>query len=401
MQKTLRLLTTALLSAGVVATASAQLRPEVGRPLQQAGEMLKAGNARGALAKVREADAVGNKTAAEQTTIDRMRGAAAQRAGETGTAIAAFESLMSGGRVGGGEQAQIAETLAGLYVQQKNFGKANEWISRARQLGANAGRLAEMSAYIQSQSGDYNAILRDSTAAVQSAEGAGRKPGEDDLLRMADAAQRTNNNAAYSAALEKLVVYYAKKDYWSAHLARIQRKPGFSSRLGLDVMRLKLAQGLMASTEEYMEMAQLAVQAGLPAEGKAIVEKGYANGALGKGDQAERHGRLRDLVLKQDSEVKAGLAAATAEAEAKKDGNDLVKVGMVHVSLGQVDQGIALIEKGIARGQLRNLDDAKLRLGMAQLQSAKTKAKGIQTLRTVGGKDGTADVARLWAIQAG
>jgi hypothetical protein len=38
---------------------------------------------------------------------------------------------------------------------------------------------------------------------------------------------------------------------------------------------------------------------------------------------------------------------------------------------------------------------------MAQLQSAKTKAKGIQTLRTVGGKDGTADVARLWAIQAG
>jgi hypothetical protein len=166
-------------------------------------------------------------------------------------------------------------------------------------------------------------------------------------------------------------------------------------------MRLKLAQGLLTSTDEYMEMAQLAVQAGLPAEGKAIVDKGYASGALGKGEQADRHGRLRDLVLKQDTEVKAGLAAATAEAEAKKDGNDLVKVGMVHVSLGQVDQGIALIEKGIARGQLRNADDAKLRLGLAQLQSARTKAKGIQTLRSVGGRDGTADIARLWAIQAG
>jgi hypothetical protein len=400
MHSSLRLLTASLLAAGLVASASAQLRQEVGRPLQQAGELLKAGKAREALAKVREADAVGNKTAAEQTTIDRMRGAAAQRAGDTGTAIAAFESLMAGGRVGGSEQAQIAETLAGLYVQQRNFGKANEWISRARQLGANAGRLAEMSAYIQSQSGDYNAILRDSTAAVQAAENAGRKPGEDDLLRMADAAQRTNNNAAYSAALEKLVIHYAKKDYWSAHLARIQRKPGFAPRLALDVMRLKLAQGTLTGTEEFMEMAQLAVQAGLPAEGKQIVDKGYASGALGKGEQAERHGRLRDLVLKQDAEVRAGLDAATAEAQARKDGNELIKVGMQHVSLGQVDKGIALIEQGIAKGQLRNPDDARLRLGLAQLQSPKTKAKGIQTLRSVQGKDGTADVARLWAIQA-
>lgn len=396
----LRLLTATLLAAGLVATASAQLRPEVARPLQQASDLLKAGKAREALAKVREADAVGGKTAVEQTTIDRMRGAAAQRAGDSGTAIAAFESLMSGGRLGGGEGAQVAETLAGLYVQQRNFGKANEWIARARQLGGNTGRLGEMSAYIQSQSGDYNAILRDSTAAVQAAETAGRKPGEDDLLRMADAAQRTNNNAAYSSALEKLVIYYNKKDYWSAHLARIQRKPGFAPRLALDVMRLKLAQGQMTATDEFMEMAQLAVQAGLPAEGKTIVDKGYASGALGKGDQADRHQRLRDLVLKQDTEVKAGLDAATSEAQSRKDGNELVKVGMQHVSLGQIDKGIALIEQGIAKGQLRNADDAKLRLGLAMLQSPKHKAKGIQTLRSVGGKDGTADIARLWAIQA-
>jgi hypothetical protein len=32
---------------------------------------------------------------------------------------------------------------------------------------------------------------------------------------------------------------------------------------------------------------------------------------------------------------------------------------------------------------------------MAQMKAG-AKAKGVQTLRTVGGKDGTADVARLW-----
>ena len=96
--KPLRALSVALLAAGLFATASAQVRPEVGKPLQQAGELLKAGKAREALAKVREADAVGGKTAAEQTMIERMRAAAAQRAGDTNTAIQATSRRRSPSR---------------------------------------------------------------------------------------------------------------------------------------------------------------------------------------------------------------------------------------------------------------------------------------------------------------
>ena len=52
--KHLRTVTLALLAAGWLATAQAQgMRPEVGKPLQQAGELLKAGKAKEALAKVR------------------------------------------------------------------------------------------------------------------------------------------------------------------------------------------------------------------------------------------------------------------------------------------------------------------------------------------------------------
>jgi hypothetical protein len=396
----LRLLTASLLAAGLVATASAQMRPEVGRPLQQAGELLKAGKAREALAKVREADSASNKTAAEQTTIERMRGAAAQRAGDTNTAIQAFETLMSSGRLSGSEQAQVAESLAFSYSQVKNWGKTSEWANRARQLGGGSAQLNQLIAYVQSQTGDYNAIARDAAAAVNAAEQAGRRPGEDDLLRLADAYQRTDNHAGYSATLEKLVAHYPKKDYWSAHLARIQRKPGFASRLSLDVMRLKLATGLLTDTADYMEMAQLAVQAGLPGEGKAIVEKGFASGVLGTGAEAERHKRLRDLVLRETAEVNAKLTTATADAADEKDGNALVQVGLVHVSTGQVDKGIELIEKGIAKGGLKRPEEAKLRLGLAQLQSPKLKSKGLQTLRSVKGDDGTADIARLWALHA-
>jgi len=279
--KSIRVLTAALLAAGLLSTAHAQgIRPEVGKPLQQASDLLKSGKAREALAKAREADAVGGKNPAEQLMIDRMKGAAAQRAGDNGTAIAAFESAMASGRLSGPEQAQIAESLAFAYSQQKNNAKAGEWIGKARAAGGNSASLNQLAAYLQSQSGDYSQIFKDAQAQVHAAEQAGRRPGEDDLLRLADAAKRLNNNAAYSHALEQLVLYYPKKDYWSAHLASIQRKPGFADRLGLDVMRLKLANGLVTKTDDFMEMAQLALQAGLPVEAKTIVDKGYAAGAL-------------------------------------------------------------------------------------------------------------------------
>jgi Flp pilus assembly protein TadD len=67
--------------------------------------------------------------------------------------------------------------------------------------------------------------------------------------------------------------------------------------------------------------------------------------------------------------------------------------------MGQAAKGLAMIEQGIAKGGLKRPDDAKLRLGMAQLRAG-NKARALQTLRGVGGKDGTADIARLWITQA-
>ena len=85
--KFLRLSCTLLIAAGLAGTASAQqgMRPEVGKPLQQASEMLKAGKAKEALAMVREADAVPNKTPAEQLTI-KIEGAV--RVGERAILLA-------------------------------------------------------------------------------------------------------------------------------------------------------------------------------------------------------------------------------------------------------------------------------------------------------------------------
>ena len=400
--KSLRALTLALAAAGCMTVALAQnIRPEVGKPLQQAGDMLRAGKAKEALAKIREADAVGGKTPQEQLMIDRMRGSAAQRAGDNATAIQAFEAVFNSGKLGGAEQAQIAESLAFAYSQIRDNAKASQWANKAQSLGANSASLKQLQSYLQSQSGDYSAIAKDSAAAVSAAEQAGRRPEENDLLRLADAQMHMNANAAPSATLEKLVAYYPKREYWAALLGRLPRKPGFSDRFGLDVLRLKLATGNLTKTEDFMEMAQLALQSGYAAEGKAVVDKGFAAGALGTGPQGDRHKRLRDLAVKQDAEVRAGIEKDIAAATAAKDGNALVQVGSVLATMGQAEQGASLIEQGIAKGGLKRPDDAKLRLGLAMAQTGKNKSKAQQALRAVQGSDGSADLGRLYAIQIG
>ncbi|MFM7533057.1 MAG: hypothetical protein ACKO5J_11375 [Rubrivivax sp.] len=386
-----------LLAAACIGSAHAQgVREEIGKPLQQAGELLRAGKGREALAKAREADAVANKTPAEQLTIDRMKGAAAQRAGDHPTTIQAFEAVMASGKVAGAEGAQIAESLAFAYSQQKDWPKTTQWITRAQSLGSTSPQLKQLQSYVQSQSGDFAAIGRDAAAAIETAERAGRKPEEADLLRLADAQLRAGNASAQAATLEKLLINYPKREYWTATLGRLPRKANFADRLGLDVLRLRLATGNISKAEDFMEMAQLSLQAGLPAEAVRIVEQGFKAGALGKGAEADRHKRLQDLAVKKAAEQRAAIDGQATEAAAQKTGEDLVKVGYAYVSMGQADKGITLIEQGIAKGGLRNAEDAKLRLGLAQL--GRDRAKGVRTLQSVKGSDGTADVARLWTL---
>jgi hypothetical protein len=393
--KTLRALTLALVAVGALGTASAQgVRAEVGKPLQQAGEFLRAGKAKEALAKVREADAVSGKTAAEQLTIDRMKAAAAQRAGDMATAIQALESVY--GKSGGAEQGQIAEQLASAFAQQRNNAKAGEWLAKAVQAGNNGASVKQLQSYLQSASGDYAAIARDAGGAVAAAEQAGRRPEEGDLLRLADAQQRTGNMNGYIATLEKLLFSYPKKDYWNAYLGRLPRKPGFGDRFALDVLRLRLASGTLSKADDYMELAQLSMQAGMPSEALRVTEQGFKNGVLGTGPEAGRHQRLRDLATKEAGELKAKIAGLASEAESFKEGDGLIKVGYSYVSLGEVDKGIELIQKGLAKGNLKHPEDGKLRLGMAQLQSGKGKSAAVQTLRSVKGNDGAADIARMW-----
>ena len=385
-------------AALAITTVQAQaLRPDVGKPLQAAEQMIKAGKYREALAKVHEADAVGGKTAAETTMIERMRLAAASGAGDADTAARSFESLSGG--MAAPDRLRTIESIAGSYYRAKEYSKAQQWYARYFKEGGTNPANRTLMIQTQYMSGDFAGVTKELTAEIQAAERSGSAPAEDRINLLMNAAVRQKDVAGETFALERLVTYYPKKEYWVTLLARLQSKPGFSERLALDTYRLSLATGSMSSPADYSEMAQLALQAGSGAEAKQVVDKGFAAGILGVGPQAERDKRLRDLVYKRLDEAKKAEVDEERQATAAGDGNDLVTLGMNEVYEGQKAKGLQMMQQGIAKGGLKRPEDAKLHYGIAQL-AAGENAKAQSTFKTVTGNDGTADLARLWSLYA-
>ena len=393
----------ALLVAGIAAggasMAQESVRPEIGKPLQAAQEMIKAGRYREALGKVREAEAAGARNANETYLIERMRLAAASGAGDAETAARSFDALSGSGRIQPAEKLRMMESIASSYYRAQQYPKAMQWSQRYFREGGTSPAIRTMLIQSQYLSGDFAGATKELVAEIQGSERAGATPGEDRLKLLLNAASKQGDNNAYVFAMERLVTYYPKKEYWVDLLSRMQRKPGFSDRLSLDAYRLSLATGSMTAAADFMEMAQLALQADLASEGKVVIDKGIASGALATGAQADRAKRLKALVDKKLAEDAASRAEDEKQAMAAKSGDALVSLGMYSVFSGQAAKGVQLMQQGIAKGGLKRPDDARLHLGIAQL-AAGDKAKAQATFKTVQGTDGTADLARLWALYA-
>ena len=154
--------------AGGAVQAQESLRPEVGKPLQAAQELIKAGRYQEALAKVREAEAAGARNANETYLIERMRIAAASGAGDVDTAARSFEALSGSGRVSGPDKLRMIESIAGGYYRVAAV-REGDAVGPAllRAKAARAGAIRTMLIQSQYLSGDFAGAAKELMAEIQ------------------------------------------------------------------------------------------------------------------------------------------------------------------------------------------------------------------------------------------
>ena len=388
------------LAAPAFAQDKAQtVRPEVGKPLQAALDLLKQRRAKEALARAREAQAVSDKTPYETYLATRVLGQAAAAAGEGATAAAALESAATSSAAPEGERRQLLGAAAAQYYSVKEYGKAAATATRYFQYGGSDKAIRTV--YVQSLylAGNYGAAARELASDVETEERAGRNPTEEQLQLLANAYLQSKDSAGYGRAMERLVALYPKRDYWLAVLHNVVTRSGYNDRLAIDVARLKLEVGTMGGAGEYVDYAQMAMIEGFPIEATRVIEKGYAASVLGVGAEAERHKRLRDLAAKNLAEDRKAVAAAEKQAMASKDGKTLFNEGFNFVLHGKTEKGLTMMQQGMKTGGgFRRPDHAKLQLGYAY-HLAGQNAKALEMFKTVQGTDGAAALARLWVLR--
>lgn len=388
----------ALLACG---TAQAQdkdvLRPEVAKPLQAAQDAIKAGKSADALARVKEAEAVPGRTPYEVFITDRMKGSAALQAGDSPLAQQAFEAAVTSGRLADADLLAALKTLSALAVRNQQPQAAVTWARRYFAEGGTepAVRVALVQALYASN--DLAATAREVLPLITADEAAGRTPNEEQLKLLGFSQIKTGDEAGYTQTLERLVTHHPRTEYWADLVSRVSRRPGFADRLQVDALRLARRVGALEDASEYLDLAQLALQAGVPGEAQAVVDEGYAKGVLGKGAQSDRHQRLKAGIDKAVADDKAALAASEDSARKARDGGALVAMGQALTTYGQPDKGLALMAEGLAKGVLKHPDDARLRHGVALLTAGQRPAAETQ-FKAISATDGAADLARLWLL---
>lgn len=370
---------------------------EVGTPLKAAQELFKQQKYQEALDKLNEAS-VAKKTPYEAYVIDRTRAAVATVSGDDKLALESYLAVVASGKLSADEQLKFTQGIGKLYFRKADYAQAITWTERFFKEGGidpNSHDLLIRSYYLNN---DFVRARQELQIDLDAAEKGGIAPAEDKLRILVNLAVKQDDKPGYVRALEKFVSYYPKKEYWNDLLNRLQSRPDFSPRLALDFYRLKLSMGLMSKADEYMNMAELSMVAGFPAEAKKVMEAGYKTGALGVGADLDKQKSLLNLVTKKAADDLKVIAQTEADVRKTADGIGLLNLGYVYVTTDQFDKGLPMMERGANAPGLKRADEAKLHLATAYALAGRN-SEAIQEFKTVQGNDGTADLARYWALQ--
>jgi len=369
------LLGTATLCGGAMilsAPAEAAVRATVGKPLQEAQKLAGEGNYKGAMAKVNEAEAVSGKSAEETKIINQMKDYLAVKSGDTSTPA--------------GAKAKFANDYNAK--KYKDVIDDSEALKKNGALDANSMQIIAQAYYL---SGDKNGCLK------YIKNNFGTNLSDTALTLQMRCAFDAGDEATQRQALETLVAHTGKTEYWNDLLKMSEHGQGMHDHDTLDVYRLKLLTGTINGKDEYITLAQLAIQLKFPAEAQAVLEKGQAAKLL----TDDRSAKLLALAKSQAAADAADQAKNLAAANAEPKGDTLVKIGEDQWGQGKGKEAVATIKAGMAK-PLDDKNNAQIRLGMAYI-SAGQKAeaqKAFDAVKPASPTDKVAMVAHLWSLYA-
>lgn len=374
---------------------------EVGKPLKAAQDDLKKGDYSGALQELNTADALPKKSAYEQYLINEMKGFAYVRTKQYPLAAKAFEAELASGFTPPDQVRTLTTALAQLSYQSKNYDKAIQYGQQAIDKGYADAQMPTLVGQAYYLKGDWRGTVRFEKAQIAAQEQKGVAPSNESLQLLLSACLKINpagDDACSDDALQELVMYHPKPEYWQQLLYGMF-KTVKSDRNLLQTYRLASEVDVLKRPEDFTDFAQLAIEAGSPGEAEQIIQKGMQLNIFPDARTKGKAQRLLADAQKASQRDQASLGKSAQEAALASSGNQDVGLGLAYFGYQQYDKAVQALTQGISKGGLTDAPSAHLLLGIAQLKAG-NKAAAIQAFKAVKGDPTLQRLATLWSLRA-
>ena len=375
-------------------SAQTPIRPEVAKSLQAAQDALKAGQLDSALLLSQQTLAMPGITVLEKPLIQRTLAVAALQAKNFPLAISTLENLIQDmpDSTPAAQKRPLIESLLNASQQAQDFPKLVDWARIYLKLEGSNPSVRPVLIQTLSVLKRHDEVVQEMKEKMRLDEEAKVKTPESELRMLAVSQRQLKDDSGYNGTLKRLLQNYPSKAYWAEIIPRVARQANFNARFDLDLYRLLEQTGNMEDAYEYVDMANLALKAGLPAEASRVLEQAYATGLMGKGSDAVNHQKLRQQIQQRFNEDEKALPALEKSA---KDANALASLADVYAAKQKWDQSLALYNKALAMGGLRREAETRLHAGIALFKLGQ-KAEANTLWDSIQGDATAIELAQLW-----
>jgi tetratricopeptide (TPR) repeat protein len=368
----------------------------IAKEMTAAQKAMQASQWNEALKNLDAAEAKSGLTPFDIKTIEYFRGFASIKLGNMKAGQTAFEKVLSSGQATPEEKTSITRSLFSMAANDKQFQKTIDYGKEMVDAGnATPNDVAIISqSYFLLKDCKNSAVWADK--AVAASRKAGEAPKENLYLFKLQCASDASDNAAMVAVLYDLIRLSNKSSNWNT-LLRIERQDEHEDHNTLQIDRLMYDAKAMTQDTDYIELAQLLGDQGLPGEGANVLDAVLASPVM-KDEHKERTNRLLTALRARAETDKKGVTQLDADAAKNAAGSLSLSAGQLHYALGDYQGAVTALTAAIQKGQLKHADDAYVYLGRSQTAlknyaEAKKAFAQLKSLPNVSPK-----VAKLWDL---
>jgi cytochrome c-type biogenesis protein CcmH/NrfG len=372
---------------------------EIGKALKDAKKLADKKQYAPALEAVKKAQAVSGKSPLDEFKINEFLAYIYTQQKRYADAAGVYAAMAASPQVPAAQAPRYLKTTAQLYYQAEQYGKTIEYAEKTLKLTPEATDVRELAGQAAFLTKDFKRAASTMQQLVSQIEKRREKPKESWLQVIWSSYYQLQDRAQTANALEGLLRYYPKAEYWKNILDLKTAGPKPES-VQLGYYRLAFDLGLLADAKDYESMALNAVDAGAPQEAVRVLQTGLDNKVLASNAKAEsRYRGMLDYAKKAVATNEEKAAKLVADAKTAANGEPSVALGTMYLAQGRYDEAVKAINAGITKGKLEDVDRARVNLGIAYLKQKQVE-QARATFGAVPAKSPWYDLAELWTLRA-